>query len=168
MPNLQFVPECYAETEMVKLIFDIGDNDYLNHAEGIHSVSRILKQDDVRNFSNIGFIDNDKRNLPPYFDEFETIDRIEEVIFKKHNTTNDYLVFVNPAIEGFILSQLQQINKFPSDYDLPNHFKEFRHKLKKQNIKNHDGYKQMIRDLLDANTSGIQFIRSKIDSLKNL
>lgn len=166
MPNLQFVPECYAETEMVKLIFKINDNDYLNHAEGIHSVSRILKKDDVRNFLNVGFVDNDKKHLPPYFDEFETINQITEVIFKKHNITNDYLVFVCPAIEGFLLTQLKQIHKSPSDYDLPNNFKEFRHKLKKQSIRNHDGYKQMISDISKAGTTGIKFILEQIQSIK--
>lgn len=162
MPNIHFVPECNAETEMVKLLFDIRDNDYLNHAEGIHSVSRILEKEDVATYTNIGFVDNDKKNLPFYFDRFNVVAQTPEVIIKKHPETNDYLFFANPAIERFLLLQLVQINKQPSDFGLPNDFKLFRNLLKKQRIKHHEGYKQMILELKDANTSGIAFIRNHV------
>ena len=141
MRNLQFVPECYAETELVKLIFD--NINYLNHGEGIHSVSSILKKPDVENYINIGFIDNDKKNIPPYFDEFIEIDKHPSIIFKKHPNTNDYILVANPAIERFILSQLLEINKQPSDYGLPNDFKEFRKTLKSMRIQHNEKYKEI-------------------------
>jgi len=165
MHNLQFVPECYAETELVKLIFD--NIDYLNHGEGIHSVSTILRKQDVQNYINIGFIDNDKKNVPPYFDEFKVIGEHLSVIFKKHPNTNDYIFVANPAMEIFILSQLSEINKQPSDYDLPNDFKEFRKKLKSMRIQHNEKYKEMIGDLKKAKTSGISFMLNKISELQN-
>lgn len=164
MPNLHFVPECFAETELVKIIFDRID--YLNHAEGIHNVSAILRKQDVENYFNIGLIDNDKKNVPPYFDEFNTIDEHPSVIFKKHPITNDYVFVAKPAIEAFILSQLSEINKQPSDYHLPNDFKEFRNILKRIKIQQNENYKKMIRDIKQAQTSGVLFMLNKVAELQ--
>jgi hypothetical protein len=164
MHNIQFVPECFAETEMVKLIFERID--YLNHGEGIHSVSKILKVKDVRNYVNIGFIDNDKKNVPPYFDEFIIVDQNANLIFKKHPDTSDYIIISNPAIERFLFSQLEEIERQPSDYDLPNDFDEFCKKLKSSRIQHHEGYKRMILDLKNAMTSGILFMLNKVSAIR--
>lgn len=163
MHNIQLVPECYAETEMVKILFNNAD--YLNHAEGIHSVRKILKQRDVINYRNIGFIDNDKKNVPRYFDEFEVLDQQNDVAFKKHPSGNDYLIVVRPAIERFILSQLNEIHRSPSDYDLPDDFNGFRKKLKSSRIGTHEGYKRLVFDLSNSNTTGISFIKAKVSQL---
>ncbi len=165
MPNVQFVPECYAETELVKLVFD--KIDYLNHGEGIHSVSKILKKEDVTNYLNVGFIDNDKKNIPPYFDEFVLLEEHPFVMFKKHLITNDYVFVAKPAIEKFILSQLDEIGKKPSDYNLPNDFKLFRKKLKSMQIKNNEGFKLLILDIKAHQTSGIVFICQKVAQLQS-
>lgn len=165
MPDIQFVPECYAETEMVKTVFANGG--YFNHAAGIHVVSKVLKKKDVENYVNVGFIDNDKKNVPPYFDEFETVDENDALIFKKHPGTNDYVIVAKPAIEKFLLSQLDELNKKPSDYDLPDDFKEFRKQLKSMRIQHNEGYKRLLADLVAENTSGITFIKNKITGLQN-
>jgi hypothetical protein len=85
MPNIHFVPECFAETELVKLF--IFPDDYLNRAEGIHSVCKVLKKDDQPSFMNLGFVDDDKKNLPPYLDEFTFVDENPSIKFKRHPTT---------------------------------------------------------------------------------
>ena len=167
MHNIQFVPECYAETEMVKQILFIENVDYLNHAGGIQEVSRILKKRDMKGYLNIGFIDKDKYNTPPYFDGFEIIEDHNLVSFKKHPNTNDYLFIAKPAIEKFIFKQLVEIEKSPSDYDLPNDFIGFCKKLKKIRIQYDEGYKNMISDLRDSKTSGITFIINKITDLRS-
>jgi hypothetical protein len=166
MPNIHFIPECYAETELVKALFDDHEGDYFNHAEGIHGVSKILKNKDVPQYVNIGFVDSDKKNIPPYFDEFETIDQIPSVIFKKHPQTDDFIIISCPAIESFILAQLEEIKKHPSDYGLPNDLKAFCKKLKKRHIKNDEGYKRMLLDLKESGTSGIVFMKEKISQLR--
>jgi hypothetical protein len=168
MPKLQLVPECHAETAMVKALFPNWE--YLNHAPGISEVNTILKKQDVDNYLNIGFIDNDKKHVPDYFNEFILLATSEDatVTFKKHTTTNDYLIVVNPAMEKFILSQLNEIKKLPSHYNLPDDFKAFKHRMKKQSIENHVGYQQLLSDLKAANTSGIRFIIKHITSLRNI
>lgn len=167
MLNIHFVPECFAETEMVKQILDIKDSDYLNHADGIHKVSKILKNKDVQGYLNIGFIDKDKYNNPPYFDEFETIEEHSLVIFKKHPNSNDYIFMVKPAIEMFILLQLPEISKEASDYNFPNDLRGFCKQMKSMHLQYNDKYKEMILDLKNANTSGIAFIINKVTELRN-
>ncbi len=164
MHKLQLVPECYAETAMVKELF--LDFVYINHAYGIGKVCSILKKEDVRDYINIGFVDNDK-HLPPYLDSYEELGRANNVVFKKHPHTNDYIIMVNPAIEKFLLSQLNEIEKSPSDYDLPDDFKEFKHKLKTQSIQNHSGFKRMLTDLKNSRPDGIRFIIDKVNFLQN-
>ena len=164
MPNIQLVPECYAETAMVRELF--ANQDYLNHAEGISRVNYILEQEDIANYCNVGFVDNDKKNTPRYFDEFNEIERSGNVIFKQHPQSNDYLIIVNPAIERFLLEQLQHINKTPVDFDLPDDFKGFRKKLKSNRIESNEGYIKMIRELITKKAPGIVFIMEKVNSLR--
>ena len=42
MHKIHYVPECFAETAMVKTLFD--QLDYLDHEFGIGNVSRVLKK----------------------------------------------------------------------------------------------------------------------------
>ena len=165
MHNIQLIPECYAETEMVKILF--GNLGYLNHASGIHEVCKILKKNDIVNYINIGFIDKDKYNTPPYFDDFIIVDSHHDLVFfKKHPSSNDYLIVVNPAIEKFLWSQLQELKKEPTDYGLPSEFKKFKDLLKKERIQYNEGYKRMILDFKHAKTSGILFIMNNIAILQ--
>jgi len=164
MHKLHLIPECYAETTMVKLLFQ--DADLFNHASGISQVSKILSQKDKIDYKNIGFIDNDKHNVPQYFDEFQLLYSFENVALKKHPETNDFLVVVNPAIEKFLLSQLGVIKKQPSEFGLPNDFNNFRKELKRGHIQYHEGYKKMIVELKDKRAPGVQFIIDSINSLK--
>jgi len=168
MLNIEFVPECFAETELVRhVLFKINSEDYLNHAGGIHQVSKIMKGDEIQNFIKIGFVDNDKKNIPQYFAEFELISECSGMLFKKHSINNHYLFVAKPAIEKFIISQLEEINKKATDYDLPDDFKEFCNKLKKSRLASHQKFKELIIELKRSNTSGISFMVEKINELRS-
>jgi len=165
MSRLQLVPECFAETALVKALFK-EEQDYLNHAPGIHRVSAILKKRDVQDFISIGFIDKDKKNAPKYFDEFIMVESIINVEFKKHPDTNDYLILVIPAIEKFILNELEQIDLSPSDFNLPSNFNEFKKIMKKQSIGNNTGYKSILRKLAELKPNGVRFIYKCIATIR--
>ncbi|MEZ4775325.1 MAG: hypothetical protein R3D00_19225 [Bacteroidia bacterium] len=165
MPEFHLIPECFADTEMVRIIFKDLESCNLNHASGISEVSKALQKKDLPNYLNIGFVDKDRKNVPFYLDEFEIVEQVANVAFKKHPTSNDYLFIVDPAIERFLLQELAEINKPPSDYQLPDDFKNFKKTLKKTHIQNHLGYKHMVSDLLEAETTGITFMRKMIRGL---
>jgi len=44
---------------------------------------------------------------------------------------------------------MNQLGQKSADYNLPFDFKEFRRLLKKMSIRNNDGYKMVINDLVD-------------------
>jgi hypothetical protein len=163
MLSIQLVPECFADTELVKSI--LGKQDYLNHADGIHSVYKILQKSKAVNYVNIGFIDGDKQNVPHYFSEFVVLKEHPTISFKKHPQSNTYIFVAQPAIEKFILTQLKEIDKQPSDYGLPNDFKDLRKKLKSSQIKNHGGFKSLLNDLKNKKTSGVLFITQNVSGL---
>lgn len=165
MPELHLVPECFAETEMVRIL--VNNEHLVNHGMGIGGVSNILKKEDVAHYINIGFVDNDKARGPKYFDEFNEYSAGSNVIVKKHPVNNDYLIVACPAIEKFILKQLAEIGKSPSDFGFPDDFKEFRKKLKNSNIKNNQEYKNMITELKNSDTTGFSFILETIKTLHN-
>jgi hypothetical protein len=164
MPDLHLVPECHAETVLARAFRQ--PSDFLNHATGIPEVARILSKHEVPNFTRVGFIDNDKKNVPRYFDNFTLLSESEGVVFKKHKVLNDYLIRVSPAIERFLLDQLTEINKVPADFNLPNNFTEFRHTLKKQKIEHNSGFNDLIQELIFKKTKGIQFIHDCISQLR--
>lgn len=165
MPEFHLIPECFADTEMVRIIFKDLESCNLNHASGISEVSKALQKKDLPNYLNIGFVDKDRKNVPFYLDEFEIVEQVANVAFKKHPTSNDYLFIVDPAIERFLLNELSEIGKMPAEYHLPDDFKGFKKMLKKTSIQYHDGYKIMINDLLKSKTGGITFIRKMLLAL---
>lgn len=169
MNKFHFVPECWAETMMVRNIFLDGGHhkgdDFYNHADGISSVAVVLKKQDISGFVNIGFVDDDKR-IPPYLNEFRLMDSGMAVDFKQHPLSRDYLMVIKPAMEKFLLAQLREMGKSPSDYQLPDDFEQFKKVLKKVSVEHHPGYKQLLTDLNTHNTSGIAFIKEKVASLR--
>jgi len=52
----------------------------------------VLKKIDNEGFINIGFIDDDKKNVPSYFAEFELIAEITEVLLLKKHTSSKRLL----------------------------------------------------------------------------
>ena len=155
---------------LVRIIFlgskHRNDGDFYNHARGTSMVSKILQKQDTQGFVSIGFVDDDKKDVPFYFHEFDTLEKHPSIDFKKHPQTDDYLIVVKPAMEKFLLGQLQEIGKKPSDFGLPDDFKEFKRILKKVKLEHDPNYKAMIDNLLNSNSSGIAFMIEKIKGLR--
>jgi hypothetical protein len=172
MNKFHYVPECWAETIMVQWLFLDGrsskGDDFCNHADGIASVAKALKMKDVKDYVSVGFIDDDKKNVPLYFSEFRIIENGQAVDFKKHPDSQDYLMVVRPAIEKFLLLQIKEIGKSPVDYQLPAEFELFKKTLKRMSIKDHMGYQKLITDLSANRPPGIDFIISNIGALRQI
>jgi hypothetical protein len=167
MAKLHLVPECHAETAMVRKLF-MQKDDKLNHAPGIQQVGKVLEKKDNEGFINIGFIDNDKQNVPKYFSEFELIAEITEVSFKKHPESNDYIFVAKPAIEKFILNQLNECGLQLATFNFPTDFKDFKRKMKKSLIENNEDYHQLLHEVNNLNPSGILFIKNHLRALREL
>ncbi len=166
MASLHLVTECFADTAFVKALYVVKPEDIVNHAMNIGGVAKQLKDNDHLGYIDVGFVDNDKKNTPTYLDQFVTIEEISSVIFKHNTITNDYLFVLKPALEKFILLQLEEIGKSPQDFNLSNNFKEFVHKLKKSTIDKNNNYLDLLQILVAKQPTGILFIMSKLNELK--
>ncbi len=170
MKKLRFVTECWAETMLVRtLLIDNGDkvnNPLWNHAAGISDVANIFTKDTEQGYIDVGFVDDDRRNVPHYLSAFEVLDQNNTVAFKKHPHAEVYLIVVSPAIELFLLAELKEIRKQPSYYGLPDDLKLFKRALKSAALERSEDFISLIKDLDEKHAAGIAFIRAKIASLR--
>jgi hypothetical protein len=76
-----FLPECYGDTRIVTF-FNIGRG-FINHAEGIHKVAKAMKSQ-VRDYHKIliDLVDNDKKNVPSYFNDFVILKETQSLILR--------------------------------------------------------------------------------------
>jgi hypothetical protein len=168
MNKIHFVPECFAETVIVDLLFLKKEhNDILNHEQGIGAVSSVLKRKDKKGYINIGFVDDDKLK-PSYLKEFELNDELNHISFLHKPQSNDYLFVAKPAIEKFILNEIDELSMAPSQFELPDDLKSFKKLFKNSLIGEDDNYKKLINYLFSNGSSGIKFIQNRIESLRKI
>lgn len=115
--NMNFVPECYFDTTLVKAILGVKK---VNHQKGCATVvkemreSKLLKSDFA-----VGIIDKDKRELDYIKDNFKIEINSGNLILLKHKEKPHYIVQVSPAIEKWILNVAEEGNIDIGDFGLP-------------------------------------------------
>ncbi len=164
--DIHFIPECNADTEFADIILSEYKNRFKHHGSDIRTVSKIMSYDSKSKLQ-IGFIDNDKYNVPVFFNQFKVIDALDHIQFKKLDSSNKYLFVLNPAIEGFVWQEMNSLSLQALDFDLPKDFKDFTKTLKKKSIKEHQGYLKLIKTLKNKNSQGVTFILDKINAILN-
>ena len=90
---MNFVPECYFDTVLIKNILDVGK---VNHQHGCQTVLQELKTSKrLKDDFAVGIIDKDKRVLKEIKDDFEEIRELstENLILLKHKKKNHYINF---------------------------------------------------------------------------
>ena len=120
----------------------------------------ILKVDTV-----IGVIDNDKRQ-PLYFNHFKEISDENSVIlkqkFEKGTATNEFLIILKPAVEKFIIENIQQIDL--KLLEKANNFNLFKDRMKSREVENDTEIIQFLRKLKKKNSIGFQTLENIINS----
>jgi hypothetical protein len=153
MPNLQILPECYADTALVSLF--VPDRLTVVHIFGIPNVAKEMQEEAGRENAGIrvGLVDNDKR-VPPYLLTFETVSEQNKVFLKRKGTTDQYLIVIDKAIESFLLWNAQQVNLNVTDYGFVNDVKLFGKALKTSAIGSNLQYVQLLTDLHNRQAPG--------------
>jgi hypothetical protein len=146
MPNLQVLPECYADTALVSLF--IHDRLSVVHIFGIPNVAKEMHEAAGRENAGvcIGLVDNDKR-VPPYLLTFETVSEQNKVFLKRKGMTNQYLLVIDKAIESFLLWNAEQVGLNVVDYGFINDIKGFGKALKTSAISSDSNYLRLLTDL---------------------
>ncbi|MVM30198.1 hypothetical protein GO755_09145 [Spirosoma sp. HMF4905] len=155
MPNIRMIPECYADTALVKVI--VNDQKPVDHVFGIPNVAKEMALGLVNHpeFILIGFVDNDKRT-PTYFDDFDTITVENKVIFKKKQLVEHYLLVIDKAIETFLIWNAQQVAIDLAEYGFTSNLKRLCQLMKRTTIGSDPNYLRLLTDLHTRQAPGFQ------------
>lgn len=143
---VRIIPECYADTTVLQ--FFVKDPNPVDHEQGIHSVARAMREADGFNAIVVGIIDSDKKNVPTYFDKFETVGEYQYVALKRHPIAEQYLIIIKPkAIEQFLLNNAAEVSIQIEDYGFPSDLIKLRKLTKKEAIKSSTDFQRLLTDL---------------------
>ncbi|MVM41793.1 hypothetical protein GO730_35835 [Spirosoma sp. HMF3257] len=164
MPNIRMIPECYADTALVKVI--VNERKPVDHVFGIPNVANEMKQGLVNqpDFILVGFVDNDKRT-PSYFDDFVTITVENKVIFKKKRFVEHYLLVIDKAIETFLIWNAQQVDINLAEYGFTSNLKRLCQLMKRTTIGSDPNYLQLLSDLHTRQAPGFQTLERILNDL---
>lgn len=153
MPNLQILPECYADTALISLF--VPNRQTVVHISGITNVAKEMQEAASRKNAGIwiGLVDNDKR-VPPYLIAFETVSEQNKVFLKRKGVTDQYLIVIDKAIESFLLWNAGQVDLNVTSYGFVNDVKLFGKALKTSAIGSNDRYLQFLTDLYTRQAPG--------------
>lgn len=146
MPNLQILPECYADTALISLF--VSDPLTVVHISGITNVAKEMQEAASRENAGIriGLVDNDKR-VPPYLLTFDIVSEQNKVFLKRKGMSDQYLIVIDKAIESFLLWNAAQSGVDVADYGFVNDKKLFGKALKTSAIGNNLLYLKLLADL---------------------
>lgn len=153
MPDVLFLPECYADTALINLLAPV--NARIDHIFGIRNVVQEMKSvsENRSNLIIVGIVDNDKRS-PAYLDDFVLINQFEKIYFKKKSDTNQYLITLDKAIETFLLWNAEKISLDITQYGFPTNLKQFCKAVKRTTIGSDPNYLRLLTDLRNRQAPG--------------
>lgn len=114
------IPECYIDTNLVETLVCSGG---CNHQKGCNQVAKVMQEKFADRFA-IGIIDADKRR-PGYLHEFREIVSSEHLKLFRLPVRLHYIILIEPAADGFILSCAEAAHVNMTDYGLSPVLKEF-------------------------------------------
>lgn len=125
MRDLYVIPECYVDTVLVESVLD---TDGVNHQKGCFTVSGVMEKKFVDSFA-VGVVDFDKRR-PAYLNGFVEIASSSHLVLVRHKEKSHYVIFVKPAMDGFVLSCAEELGVKMEDFGLPSNLKAFTRETK--------------------------------------
>lgn len=114
------IPECYVDTNLAETLTCVGG---CNHQKGCNQVVKVMKEKFADRFA-VGIIDADKRR-PGYLNEFHEVASSSHLKCLRHNNRPHFVILVQPAIDGFILSCAEDACVNLADFGLSSVMKEF-------------------------------------------
>ena len=148
---LDVMPECYVDTNLIEYLLNAG----VNHQHCCSKVVGQLNTTFADRFA-IGIIDKDKVQLG-YLSECNIIVQSKHLTVYKHCQRCQYLITINPAIEGFVLDCAKDLEVIPESFGLSSQLKEFT-KISKSVTSNTDArFKSLFASL--SNHSEIMILK---------
>jgi hypothetical protein len=140
--EFRIVPECHIDTLITQSILNLK----VNHAPSSGAVANTMKNNLV-NKKALGIVDNDKKRVPNYFNEFELVEEKKGLELKKHKEKEHYLIVISPAADEWLYDAAIDlgIDLTTPPYKIKN-FKSFLQLTKSHKV----AEKQNIKDLLNT------------------
>lgn len=147
------IPECYVDTNLVEtLMCGAG----CNHQKGCNQVAKVMQEKFADRFA-VGIIDADKRK-PSYLNEFRKIVASEHIELFCHRSRPHFMILVNPAMDGFLLSCAKTADVDMADYELSADLKKFTVQTKNVMSNKDIRFKKLFRSL--ENVGEIRLLKS--------
>lgn len=142
---LDIIPEYYIDTNLVETLLQIGTGKEhaVNHQKGCNNVACTMRKND--GFA-VGVVDTDKKQ-PSYWGEFLPIEESRHLSLKKHKFCPQYVIFIKPAIECFILDCAKEAKLDLRVYGLPSDFNALRGATKNVCAKSDPKFKNLFKAL---------------------
>ncbi len=158
--SLNILPECFADTEMIKII----GFKRANHCPSIGAVANKMKKN-YKNRLAIGIVDRDKPGtIPSYFNNFEVIGDFEGFQVKNLPHTKHYLIVIEPALEQWIID-----TAFTLDIPLKRYgfdtLKKLKRITKNQHVGRNENFKDLINRMHQKKSSPLKAMREEIEKL---
>lgn len=160
MRDLYFIPECYVDTALVESVLK---TDGVNHQKGCFTVSEVMEKKFVDSFA-VGVVDYDKRR-PAYLNGFVEIASSTHLVLVKHKAKPHYVFFVKPAMDGFVLSCVEELGIKMDIFGLPSDLKAFTRETKTTTTRNDKRFTALFHHLRDARE--IRILSSVLNYLKD-
>lgn len=132
---MDVIPECYADTNFVECLLNVKN---VNHQKSCNKVTGIMQQGKLKDGFALGIIDDDKHKSD-YTKQFHVVASTSSFDVLKHNSRSHYLVYIKPAIEGFILSSAKEIGLDLSNAGYPDTLEGLK-KITKNQLSKNDPY----------------------------
>ncbi len=164
--QIKFIPECHADTLMVQL-FKVPEK-LIRHKKGIHKVANEMSNFDDSRVKLIGLVDDDEKNVPEYFVDFQVLKKENDLILKQKPNTNHFLIIVSPELEAWLLESAKMVNINPKDFSLPENPKRLHHITAKVNLEDNKNFINFLNALKKAEARPFLTLESWIkEFLKN-
>ena len=163
MPDLSIIPECYIDTNLLETIVPPATKGY-NHQKGAGTVTKLMQGKLTDEFA-VGIVDKDKKQLK-YVEEFNLKIDIGDLVLYQHKTKHHYLIFINPAIEAWIINNAKTVGISLSDFGLPTDLKELTKVTKKITSKNNQVFKKLFRELKRKRAKNVIILAEWIEYFK--
>ena len=166
MTELIIIPECFVDTKVAEILGEALRK--YNHQHGNGDVAKKLTK--LPNNICLGIVDEDAKKgpKPKYFLDFLPIKEENNLILKKHKEKKQYLIFICPEIEAWLMNDAKKANIDPSDvkFNLPQDLKGFKKLTKTKGIDKNEGFVRFIKALIKEGTPSITTLKKWISLFK--
>ncbi|MCC6460366.1 MAG: hypothetical protein IT260_07830 [Saprospiraceae bacterium] len=147
MTHNQIIPECFADTLLVKIL---GFH-RANHQGGIGRVLKVLEQN-FKNRPSVGIVDDDK-TTPKDLDQFVVVEEREKVRKLCKPNSQHVILVVSPAFEDWVFENAKAVQVNPEQYGFRTR-KYFREVCKSPNVDHNQQIKQFLNTLKQKDAPG--------------